>query len=155
MLYDACHFLHIMIRFTKMTWHCYSTDYCRYTSWHDTVIPPTAVGIPINSNSVLLMRVASECQYECFEHVQNFCVLSANNYHSCLCAFKTYHLCHTAYVLYSSHSNCILCNLCMSHFRRTECECDSIDKKRTESSSYYFHAILESFENDSHCYLHC
>ncbi len=44
-----------------------------------------------------------------------FCVPSANNFHSCIYALKTcsYHLCHTAYVLYSSHSYCILVVLIM------------------------------------------
>ncbi len=111
----------------------------------------------IHSNSVLLMRVTLAGQYKSFEHVQNICVPSTNNFHSCLCALKmcSYHLCRTAYMLYSSHSHCILCHSCMYHFRPTECKCDSIEKKRTESSSYNFSAISESFENDSHCYSHC
>ncbi len=66
--------------------------------------------IPIHSNSVLLMRVGLAGEYESFEHVQKLCVASANKFHSCLCALKTcsYHVCHTAYVLYSSHSHYIL-----------------------------------------------
>ncbi len=40
--------------------------------------------IPIHSNSVLLMRVGSVGEYESFEHVQIFCVASANKFHSCL-----------------------------------------------------------------------
>ncbi len=38
----------------------------------------------MNSNSILLVRVASAGQYESFEHVQKVCVPSANNFHSCL-----------------------------------------------------------------------
>ncbi len=66
--------------------------------------------IPIHSNSVLLMRVGSVGEYKSFEHVQKLCVPSANKFHSCLCALKTcsYHVCRTAYVLYSSHSHYIL-----------------------------------------------
>ncbi len=116
-----------------------------------------AMTMTINLNSVFLVHVALSGRYESFEYVQKVWVPSANNFHSCLCALKTcsYHLCHTAYVLYSSHSNCILHHLCMQHFRWTECECDLIEKKRTKSSSYYFRTICESFENDLHCYSHC
>ncbi len=54
-------------------------------------------------------------RYESFEHVQKFCLPSTNNFHSCLCALRTcsYRLCRTAYMLYSSHSHCILCHSCM------------------------------------------
>ncbi len=38
----------------------------------------------INSNSVLLVRVASVGRYESFEHVQKACVPRANNFHFCL-----------------------------------------------------------------------
>ncbi len=66
--------------------------------------------IPIHSNSVLLMRVGSAGKYESFEHVQKLCVASANKFHSCSCALKTcnYHVCRTAYILYSSYSHYIL-----------------------------------------------
>ncbi len=66
--------------------------------------------IPIHSNSVLLMHVGSAGLYESFEHVQKLCVASVNKFHSCLCPLKTcsYHVCRTAYVLYSSHSHYIL-----------------------------------------------
>ncbi len=65
--------------------------------------------IPIHSNSVLLMRVWSAGEYESFEHVQNVCVASTNEFHSCLCVLRTcsYCVCLTAYLLYSSHSHCI------------------------------------------------
>ncbi len=58
----------------------------------------------IDSNSVLLVRVASAGQYEVFEHVQKVRVPSTNNLHSCLCVLRTssYRVCHTTYVLYSS-----------------------------------------------------
>ncbi len=48
--------------------------------------------------------------FQNFEHVQKFHVPSANNFHSCLCALKmcSYHFYRTAYMLYSSHSYCIL-----------------------------------------------
>ncbi len=77
-------------------------------SWSFPVI--LAMTMTINSNSVLLVRVTSAGRYESFEHVQSFCVSSANNFHSCLCALKkcSYHLCRTVYVLYSSHSHCML-----------------------------------------------
>ncbi len=66
--------------------------------------------IPIHSNGVLLMFVGSAGELECFEYVQTFWVASANKFHSCLCALKTcsYRVCRTAYVLYSSHSHCVL-----------------------------------------------
>ncbi len=66
--------------------------------------------IPIHSNSILLMRIGSAGEYESFEHVQKFCVVTSNIFHSCLCALKTssYRVCRTAYVLYSNHSHCIL-----------------------------------------------
>ncbi len=66
--------------------------------------------IPIYSNSVLLMRVGSASEYESFEHGKINCVVSANKFHSCLCTLKTcsYRVCRTAYVLYSSHSHCVL-----------------------------------------------
>ncbi len=69
----------------------------------------------IDSNSVLLVRVASAGRYESFEHVQKVCVPSVNNFHSCLCALRTcsYRLSSTAYALYSSHSHCILRHSCM------------------------------------------
>ncbi len=40
--------------------------------------------IPINSNSVLLIRVGLAGEYESFEHVQKLCVASTNKFHSCL-----------------------------------------------------------------------
>ncbi len=73
--------------------------------------------IPIHSNSVLLIRVGLAGEYESFEHVQKIC--SANKFHSCLCALKTYSylVCCTAYgcilviltvfLLYSGCYNCI------------------------------------------------
>ncbi len=66
--------------------------------------------IPIHSNSVLLICLGSVGEYESFEHVQKLCVASANKFHSCLCALKTfcYSVCRTAYILYSSHSHYIL-----------------------------------------------
>ncbi len=57
-------------------------------SWSFLVILIMTMTMTIHSNSVLLMRVASAGQYESFEHVQNFRVPSANNFHSCLCALK-------------------------------------------------------------------
>ncbi len=67
------------------------------------------LAMTINSNSVLLVHIASAGRYESFEHVQIFSVPSTNTFHSWLCALKTcsYLLCRTAYVLYSSHSYCI------------------------------------------------
>ncbi len=77
--------------------------------WSFLVILAMTMTMTINSNSVLLVRVASAGQYESFEHVQIFRLTSTNNFHSCLCALKTfsYHLCHTACMLYSSRSYCI------------------------------------------------
>ncbi len=68
-----------------------------------------ATTMTINSYSVLLVRVASAGRYESFGHVQKFRVPSMNTFNSLLCTLKTcsYLLCHTAYVLYSSHSYCI------------------------------------------------
>ncbi len=56
------------------------------------------------------MRVGSAGEYESFEHVQKLRVASTNEFHSCLCVLRTcsYLVCLTAYVLYSSHSHCIL-----------------------------------------------
>ncbi len=94
--------------------------YCRTsTNWRfkfvRVIIPAITMARTINSNSVLLMCVASAGRYESLEHVQKMCVPSANNFHSCLWVLKTSYVpCHTAYVLYSSHSlysgcsNCIL-----------------------------------------------
>ncbi len=66
--------------------------------------------IPIHSNSVLLMCVGLAGEYESFEHVQKFCVASANKFHSCLCTLTTcsYRVCRTAYVPYSCHSHYIV-----------------------------------------------
>ncbi len=74
--------------------------------WSFLVILAMTMTMTINSNSVLLMRVASAGRYEGFEHVQNICVPSTNTFHSWLCTLKTcsYLLCSMAYVLYSSHS---------------------------------------------------
>ncbi len=76
------------------------------------VILAMRMTMKINSNSVLLIRAG---QHESFEHVQNFCVPNTNTFHSWLCTLKTcsYLLCRTAYVLYSSHSYCILHHSCM------------------------------------------
>ncbi len=41
-----------------------------------------AMTMTINSNSVLLMRVAWADQYESFEHFQIFCVPSTNTFHA-------------------------------------------------------------------------
>ncbi len=78
-------------------------------SWSFLVILAMTMRITINLNSVLLMRVASAGWYESFEHVQIFCVPSTNNFHSCLCALKTYsyRLCRKACVPYFRHSYCI------------------------------------------------
>ncbi len=110
----------------------------------------------IDSNSVLLVRVASAGQYEVFEHVQNVRVLSINNLHSCLCALRmcSYRVCRTTYVLNSSQFSLYTTSFMHVHFRRTEFECDSIEKKRAESSSYYFRNIRERFENDLHYHSH-
>ncbi len=71
----------------------------------------------INSNSVLLVCVALAGWYKNFEDVQNICLPSTNNFHSCLCALKmcSYRPCRKASVLYSSRSyyipgcsNCIV-----------------------------------------------
>ncbi len=77
--------------------------------WSFLVILAMTMTMTINSNSGLLVCVASAGRYEHFEHVQNFCVPSTNNFHSCLFALKacSYRLCHTDYVIYSSHYYCI------------------------------------------------
>ncbi len=79
------------------------------------------------------------------------CPPSTKNLHSCLCALRTcsYRVCRTTYVLYSGRFSLYTASFVHVDFRRTECECDSIEK-RTESSSYYFRTIHERFENDSH-----
>ncbi len=68
------------------------------------------LAMTINLNSILLVRVALAGQYESFEHVQKFHVPRVNYFHFYLCALKTcsYRLCRTAYMLYSSCSNCTL-----------------------------------------------
>ncbi len=99
------------------------------------VILEMAMTMTINSNSVLLVHVASADRYESFEHVQIFCVPSTNTFHSWLCTLKTcsYLLCCSAYMHHSSHShcipgcsNCILCHLYMTvrlgHLTRRQCE---------------------------------
>ncbi len=55
------------------------------------------------------MRVGSAGENESFEHVQKLRVASTNQFHSCLCLLRmcSSRDCHTAYVLYSSHSHCI------------------------------------------------
>ncbi len=70
------------------------------------VILAKTMTMTINSNSVLLISVTSVGQHDSFEHVQNFRTPNANTFHSSLCTLKTcsYLLCHTIYVLYSSHS---------------------------------------------------
>ncbi len=86
--------------------------------WSFLAILAMTMTMIINLNSVLLVHVASVGWYESFEDVQNCCVPSTNNFHSCLCALKTYryHLCRTACMLYSSHSYCIPgCSNCILH----------------------------------------
>ncbi len=80
--------------------------------------------IPSRSSSIIPMRVGSGGMYTVFEHVQKLCVVSANKFHSCLCALKTcnYRVCCTIFVLYSSHSHYILRHLCMLNLTRTQCE---------------------------------
>ncbi len=134
-------------------------DNSSWFEWSFLVIPvirAMTMTMTIDLNSVLLMRVASAGQYEVFEHVQNVCVPSMNNLHSCLCTLRTcsYCVCRTTYVLYSSRFSLYTTSFVHVHFRWRECECDSIEKKRTESSSYYFRTIRERFENDSHCHSH-
>ncbi len=89
----------------------------------------------IDLNSVLLLHVALAGQYEVFEHVQKVCVPSTNNLHSCLCALRmcSYLVCRTTYVLYSSRFSLYTMSFVHVHFRRMECECDSIEKKRIKS----------------------
>ncbi len=120
-------------------------------SWSFLVIRAMTMTMTIDLNSVLLMHVASTGQYEVFE-----CVPSTNNLHSCLCALRmcSYRVCRTTYVLYSSRFPLYTTSFMHVHFRQTECECDLMEKKRTESSSYYFRTIRERFENDSHCHSH-
>ncbi len=103
-------------------------------SWSFLVIRAMTMTMTINSNSVLLVRVASAGQYEVFEHVQKVRVPSTNNLHSCLCALRmcSYHVCRTIYMLYSSRFSLYTTSFIHVHFRRTECECDAIEKKRTE-----------------------
>ncbi len=79
-------------------------------------------------------------QHEVFEHVQNVCVASTNKFYSRWYAWWA-----------CSYRVCLFVRI---HFTRTECECDSIEKKKTESSSYYFRTIRVRFENDSHCHSH-
>ncbi len=126
-------------------------------SWSFLVIQAMTMTMTIDSNSVLLVRVASAGKYEVFEHVQKVRVPSTNNLHSCLCALRTcsYRVCRTTYVLYSSRfSLYTTTSFVQVHFTRMECECDSIEKKRNELSSYYFRTICERFENDSHSHSH-
>ncbi len=110
----------------------------------------------IDSNSVLLVIVASAGKYKVFEYVQKVCVPSTNNLHSCLSALRTcsYRVCRTTYVRYSSRFSLYTMSYVQGHFTWMECKCDLIEKKRTESSSYYFRTIRERFENDSHCHSH-
>ncbi len=117
--------------------------------WSFLVILAMTMTMTINSNSVLLVRVASASRYESFEHVQKVCIHSANNFHSCLKR--------VVIVFVSQLTCCILVILTVYYIIRAcnisgeqNCECDWIEKKRTESSSYYFCAKRESFENDSH-----
>ncbi len=67
-------------------------------SWSFLVILAMTMTMTINLNIVLLVRVASAGQYECFEHVQIICVPNMNNFDSCLCTLKicSYRLCRTA-----------------------------------------------------------
>ncbi len=85
-------------------------DHSSLYRWSFLVILAMTMTMTMDSNSVLHMRVTSAGQYESFEHVQNVCVPSENNLHSCLCALRTcsYRVCRTAYMLYSSHSHCVL-----------------------------------------------
>ncbi len=131
-------------------------DNSSWFEWSFLVIRAMTMTMTIDSNSVLLVRVALAGLYEVFEHVQKVCVPSTNNLHSCLCALRmcNYRVCRTTYVLYSSRFSLYTTSFVHVHFRQTDCECDSIEKKRTESSSYYFHAIRERIENDSHFHSH-
>ncbi len=95
-------------------------------SWSFLVILAMTITMTINSNNVLLVRVASAGRCESFEHVQNFRVSSSARHEYFSFMVKhietcSYLLCCTAYVLYSSHSycipgcsNCILCHSYMT-----------------------------------------
>ncbi len=92
-------------------------------SWSFLVILAMTMTMTINSNSVLLVRVTCKVGMKVLNMFKKFvypAVPSTNTFHSWLCALKmcSYLLCHTAYVLYSSHSycirgcsNCVLCHL--------------------------------------------
>ncbi len=62
-------------------------DSCLFGGSFLVILEMTLI-MTINSNSGLLMRVASAGQYESFEYVQTLCVPSKNNFCSCLCALK-------------------------------------------------------------------
>ncbi len=131
-------------------------DNSSWFKWSFLVIRVMTMTMTIDSNSILLVHVASAGQYKIFEHVQKVRVPNTNNLHSCLCALRTcsYRVSRTTYMLYSSRLSLYTMLFVHVHFRRTECECDSIEKKRTELSSYYFCTICERLENYSHCHSH-
>ncbi len=84
---NGCHVLcpsptvpNILLNEDELTIQVCSIDY----SWSFLVILAMTMTMGINSNSVLLIRVASAGRYKSFEHVQKVCVPSTNNFHSCL-----------------------------------------------------------------------
>ncbi len=81
-------------------------DSCSFGRSFQVILAMT-MAVTINSNNYS-SHACSFCRsVRKFWTCSKICVPSVNNFHSCLCALKTcsYRLCHTAYVLYSSHSN--------------------------------------------------
>ncbi len=93
-------------------------DNSSWFEWSFLVI--RAMTMTIDSNSILLVCVASAGQYEVFEHVQKEHVPSTNNLHSCLSALRTcsYRVCRTTYMLYSSRFLLYTTSFVHVHFRR-------------------------------------
>ncbi len=77
--------------------------------------------IPINLNTVTSHPCHFHRPAQKFSTVQNVCVPKMNSFHSWLCALKmcSFLLCHTAYLLYSGHSYCILVVLTLYYVVRT------------------------------------
>ncbi len=102
----------------------------------------------MDSNNVLLVRVASAGKYEVFEHVQKVCVPSTNNLDSWLCALRTcsYCVCRTTYVLYSNRFSLYTTSFVHVHFRvRMWLDREEEDRVVFLLFSYYTWKVREWF----------
>ncbi len=111
-----------------------SIDHSSWFEWSFLVIRGHSSNDNDNYNPFEQRSSCACSQYKVFGHVQKVRVASWNKFHSRWYACRTcsYRVCRTTYMLYSSRFALYTMSFVQVHFTRTECECDSIEKKRTE-----------------------